>query len=83
MLRPNVLAATVGPLHWGRAIHPHRAGEVMKKHKLVCTLNIGDILVQTLVWMLLSFVTLGLALPFFVYYFFKIIINHIEIHEIA
>ena len=55
----------------------------MKKHKLVCTLNIGDILVQTLVWMLLSFVTLGLALPFFVYYFFKIIINHIEIHEIA
>ena len=55
----------------------------MRKYKVVCTLNLGDILVQTLVWLLLTVVTLGLALPFFSYYFVRIILNHTEIHEIA
>ena len=55
----------------------------MKRYKLVCTLNIGDILVQTLVWTLLTVVTFGLALPFFAYYFVRLIINRTEIHEVS
>ena len=55
----------------------------MKKYKLVCDLNFGQILVQTLLWIVISVVTLGIALPFFAYYFIKIILNNTEIHEIA
>lgn len=55
----------------------------MVRYKLVCTLGIGDIAVQFLVWLLLVIVTLGLALPFFWYYFIRIIINHTEIHQIS
>ncbi len=54
----------------------------MAKYKLVNTLNIGDVLVQTLVWTILVVVTFGLALPFFIYYFLRLIINKTEIHEI-
>ena len=55
----------------------------MKKYKVVCNLNVGDILVQTLAWSLLTVVTFGLALPFFGYYFIRLILNRIEIHETA
>jgi Kef-type K+ transport system membrane component KefB len=55
----------------------------MKKYRLVCTLNIGDVLVQTLVWILLAVVTFGVALPFFAYYFVKLFINRTEIHEVS
>ena len=55
---------------------------MMTKYKLVNTLNIGDVLVQTLVWTVLVVVTFGLALPFFIYYFLRLIINKTEIHEI-
>jgi len=54
----------------------------MKKYKLVNTLNIGDVLLQTIVWIILVVITFGIALPFFVYYFFRLIINKTEIHEI-
>lgn len=55
---------------------------VMAKYKLVNTLNIGDVLVQTLIWTVLIVVTFGLALPFFSYYFIRLMINKTEIHEI-
>lgn len=55
----------------------------MNKYKLACTLSFGDVFGQVLVWMFLSVVTLGLALPFFGYFFFRLIINHTEIQQIA
>jgi uncharacterized membrane protein YjgN (DUF898 family) len=54
----------------------------MAKYRLVNTLNVGDVLLQTLVWLVLVVVTFGLALPFFAYYFIRLIINKTEIHEI-
>lgn len=54
----------------------------MAKYRLVNTLNIGDVLVQTLIWLVLVVFTLGLALPFFAYFFLRLIINKTEIHEI-
>jgi len=54
----------------------------MVKYKLVCTLDLGDILVQFLLSLLLIAVTFGIAIPFFSYYFVRII-NHTEIHQIA
>jgi hypothetical protein len=60
------------------------AGKVaMKKYKLVCTLDFGDVLIQTLIWIALVVVTFGIALPFFAYFFFRLIINKTELHEIA
>lgn len=56
--------------------------EKMAKYRLVNTLNVGDVLLQTLVWLVLVVVTFGLALPFFAYYFIRLIINKTEIHEI-
>jgi uncharacterized membrane protein YjgN (DUF898 family) len=53
----------------------------MAKYRLVNTLNLGDVLVQTIIWLVLVVVTLGLALPFFAYYFLRLIINKTEIHE--
>ncbi len=55
----------------------------MKKYKLVCALDFGDVFAQTLIWLLLCIVTLGIALPFFVYFFLRLIINKTELHEIA
>jgi len=55
----------------------------MVKYRLVSTLNLGDILVQTLIWIVLVLCTLGLAFPFFAYYFIRLIINTTQIHEIA
>lgn len=54
----------------------------MKVYKIVNTLNIGQVLIQTIVWILLIVFTFGLALPFFTYFFVKLILNTTEIHEI-
>lgn len=54
----------------------------MPNYKLVNTLHIGDVLLQTIVWLVLVVCTLGIALPFFGYYFLRLIINKTEIHEI-
>jgi Kef-type K+ transport system membrane component KefB len=55
----------------------------MAKYRLVNTLNLGDVLVQTLIWLVLVVITFGLALPFFAYYFLRLIINKTEVHEIS
>jgi len=55
----------------------------LKKYKLVNTLNFGDVLVQTVLWILLTLVTFGIALPFFGYFFLKLIINKTEIQEVS
>jgi hypothetical protein len=46
-------------------------------------LNFGDVLVQTVLWILLTLVTFGIALPFFGYFFLKLIINKTEIQEVS
>ena len=55
----------------------------MRRYKLVCSLDYRDVLVQTLLWLLLVIVTVGLATPFFAYYFVRLIINRTELHEVA
>lgn len=55
----------------------------MRRYRFVCTLDFRDVLVQTLLWLLLVLVTLGVAAPFFAYYFVRLIINRTEIHEVA
>lgn len=54
----------------------------MRRYKLVCSLDFRDVLVQTLLWLLLVVVTVGLATPFFAYYFIRLILNRTEIHEV-
>jgi hypothetical protein len=53
------------------------------KYKLVCKLDFGDVMMQTLIWIVLVMVTLGIALPFFIYFFLRLIIHKTEIHQIA
>jgi len=55
----------------------------MRRYRFVCRLNIGDVLLQTLVWVALVVVTLGIAAPFFAYYFVRLIINRTEVVEIS
>lgn len=55
----------------------------MKKYKFVCTLDFGDVLAQGVIWFVLIVCTLGLAIPFFMYFFVRPIINKTEMHEIA
>jgi hypothetical protein len=55
----------------------------VKRYRLVCALDFRDVLLQTILWLLLVLVTAGLALPFFAYYFVRLIINRTEIHEVA
>ena len=54
----------------------------MRRYRLVCSLDYRDVLVQFVLWMLLVIVTVGLAAPFFAYYFLRLIINRTEIHEL-
>jgi hypothetical protein len=54
----------------------------VKRYRLVCSLSSGDVMLQTLLWTLLVIVTVGIALPFFAYYFIRLIINRTEIHEV-
>lgn len=53
-----------------------------KKYKFVCNLGFGDVIRQTILWIALTLLTLGLALPFFAYFFFKLIINNTELVEV-
>ena len=53
-----------------------------KKFKFVSTLKFGDIMLQMAVWIFLTLITCGIALPFFIYYFVRIFINSTEIHEV-
>jgi len=55
----------------------------MTKYQIVCDLNFGQILLQTILWIILTIITFGLAFPFFAYYFVKIILNNTQIHEIS
>ena len=55
----------------------------MKRYRLVCSLDLRDVIVQTLLWVLLVLATAGIAAPFFVYYFVRLIINRTEIHEVS
>jgi hypothetical protein len=52
------------------------------RYRLVCSLNFRDVLLQTLLWILLVVATVGIAAPFFAYYFVRLIINRTEIHEV-
>jgi len=54
----------------------------MKRYRLVCSLDYRDVLVQTLLWVLLVVATVGVAAPFFFYYFVRLIINRTELHEL-
>lgn len=54
----------------------------MKRYRLVCSLDYRDVLLQTLLWVLLVVVTVGVAAPFFAYYFLRLVINRTEIHEL-
>jgi hypothetical protein len=55
----------------------------MRTYRLVSTLDFGDVLIQTLIWLVLIVITFGIALPFFAYYFVRLIINTTEIHQVA
>jgi len=55
----------------------------LAKYKLVCTLRLGEIPSKFLLWLLVIAVTFGIAVPFFVYYFVRTILNNTEIHQIA
>jgi hypothetical protein len=54
----------------------------MKRYRLVCSLDLRDVVGQTLLWLLLVLLTAGIAAPFFVYYFVRLIINRTEVHEV-
>jgi hypothetical protein len=54
-----------------------------KRYKFVCNIGFGDVFKQTILWLILIIFTLGLAIPFFAYFFIKLIINSTEIIEIA
>jgi hypothetical protein len=69
----HAMARMVRPVWQGRA--------AVKRYRLVCTLDFRDVFVQTLLWMLLVLLTVGIAAPFFFYYFVRLIINRTEIHE--
>jgi uncharacterized membrane protein YjgN (DUF898 family) len=53
----------------------------MQRYKFVCTLDFADVFIQTVIWVVLLLVTFGLATPFFMYYFIRLIINKTEMHE--
>lgn len=54
----------------------------MKRYRLVCSLDYRDVLIQFLLWFLLVILTVGVAAPFFAYYFVRLVINRTEIHEL-
>jgi Kef-type K+ transport system membrane component KefB len=54
----------------------------VKRYKLVSSLSFGDVFLQTLIWLVLIVITFGIAIPFFGYYFLRLLINTVEIHEV-
>ena len=53
----------------------------MRRYRFVSHLHIGHVLLQTIIWLALSIVTFGVALPFFAYYFVRLVINTTEVIE--
>ena len=53
------------------------------KVQIVCTLDFRTVLGQVILWVLLIIITIGIAAPFFAYFFVRMIINHTEIHQVA
>ena len=47
--------------------HVMRRRVGVTRYRLVCSLSFRDVLLQTILWMLLVVVTVGLAAPFFAY----------------
>lgn len=54
----------------------------LKRYRVVCDIDASAVAMQSLLWCLLGIATLGLALPFFGYFFCKNILNHIEVVEV-
>ena len=48
----------------------------MRKGKLVCNLNYGEVFLYLLGWILLTLITMGIALPFFSFWLIKYCLNH-------
>ena len=56
----------------------------MAKYKMVCTLGLGDILVQFVLWVLLIIITFGFCIAVLrVLFHSDNFLNHTEIHQIA
>lgn len=53
------------------------------KYVMNCSLSFGQILGNMILWTLLTIVTLGLALPFYIFYMCKLLINSIEIYKLS
>ena len=54
----------------------------MKRYRLACSLDLRDLVVQALLWLLLVPLTAGMAAPFFVYYVVRLIIDPTDVHEV-
>ena len=52
-----------------------------KRFQLVCELDLKALIVPTILWSLLIVFTFWLAMPFFLYYFAKKIINNVSVEE--
>ncbi len=51
----------------------------MKKGKLICDLNYMEIFLYLLGWTVLSVITFGIAIPFFVFWLIKYCLNSTKI----
>ena len=58
-------------------------GGPRKCYRLVCSVDASAVQTQTFLWMILFLFTCGMAAPFFGYFYFKLIINHVTIEEVA
>ena len=58
-------------------------GVPRKCYRLVCSVDASAVLTQTFVWMIILLCTCGMTAPFFGYFYFKLIINHVRIEEVA
>ena len=62
---------------------PADDGVPRKCYRVVCSVDASAVLTQTALWMVLLLFTCGMAAPFFGYFYFKLILNHIRIEEVA
>ena len=51
----------------------------MENYKMFCNLKFGDAVVFILKWLLLGLITLGIAILFMPFYFFKFMVEKTEI----
>jgi hypothetical protein len=65
-------------------LHTEEASEkkIFRKYKISNKTFFGDVFFQLLIWLVLIIITFGAALPFFSYYFFKLLISNTEIEEV-